>query len=979
MHRGQTYIIKDNNSSEELISLRGRTVSTSGYPSIQHSVSTLAYLYELSENCIRYFMKVSRQLRPLTQMSVHAITFLLILLPLFSISFSQSLQENMKNAYFTALEYKNASKPKAALPYFAQAYAFYNAMNDTIQAKFPWQVPFFINSNYGVCLIKCEEYQLSEGFLLNAITVYKNNNPPEKQSEILCTAYMYLIRAYNRQAKAAWVKYFASALGQCSDPFYKSNTLSIQSRLSLDASDYTEAGKYLKAYASLLHSLKNLDKRDTHLSLFYEARIDYMDAIQNKDGLLDAFHALDSLKSTWNVKAYPYSYIKVIHKLLVTAISYNLPWNEYLNASELFARNYEGNDTYTRLLIIQNRYLSLVAENKFAKAIAIIKHTLDKDNNGQIDIADWKAAALKENFIKIYEDRIDIEYQRLSQGVHRGSLDSLLLLFNKYLDLCNIYMKNRHQASSRLGYLNYSEKPFSQIKEILYQYYSMDSRQSALPLKSFWQYHERLRGYIYAYLVNHQHSINFSKLNQNQINRLSLLRDSIMHYQNKIKQSKKRYEAATYRFKLYNTIATIDSLLQNVSESKREYSVGRSTTLQDIMVYNKKHKLTTIQYSLSRHNLYIFTITEDTISLNVKHINKDTIAILLKKYKDMLKYQHYFALSKQELEQRLMDFQQLSYRLYGLFLAPVEDKLSSTRLRIIPDPLMTGIPFETFCLSQAENPSFTALDYAIYHYTFHYSTIKSRPIQPIPDVGLRRMLCIIPDYHENLKYNYLGSRIGEYTFLKEHTDADIWTHSKAQPEYILHHWEDYSIINFSGHASAEVDNLTSSYLLANSDSAGNSMIFMEDIQYNQLNAQLVILNACSTQDGEQHFTEGLLGLQRAFFLAGAESIISTMWPISDRESAAIITDTYRNLASGYPTDKALRKAKLTFLSQNTPVYSAPFYWAAQNLNGSIVNGDKLIEPQSDNFIYIIGGIIVLLLVFFRYYRKKRTNIISGTE
>ena len=56
---------------------------------------------------------------------------------------------------------------------------------------------------------------------------------------------------------------------------------------------------------------------------------------------------------------------------------------------------------------------------------------------------------------------------------------------------------------------------------------------------------------------------------------------------------------------------------------------------------------------------------------------------------------------------------------------------------------------------------------------------------------------------------------------------------------------------------------------------------------------LVALSACETGRGDIRTGEGVYGLRRAFQMAGVRTVISSLWPVSDRTTAEIFSDLYR--------------------------------------------------------------------------------------
>jgi CHAT domain-containing protein len=118
-------------------------------------------------------------------------------------------------------------------------------------------------------------------------------------------------------------------------------------------------------------------------------------------------------------------------------------------------------------------------------------------------------------------------------------------------------------------------------------------------------------------------------------------------------------------------------------------------------------------------------------------------------------------------------------------------------------------------------------------------------------------------------------------------------------------------------------------------------------------AELAVLSACETGLGAEAGGEGLLGLQRAFQVAGTRSVVAGLWTVDDRATRALMVDFYKNLWSKKLSRlEALRQAQLTMLREGikrglvkrgldlAPEQPAdeqrrppPFYWAAFVLSG----------------------------------------------
>ncbi len=93
---------------------------------------------------------------------------------------------------------------------------------------------------------------------------------------------------------------------------------------------------------------------------------------------------------------------------------------------------------------------------------------------------------------------------------------------------------------------------------------------------------------------------------------------------------------------------------------------------------------------------------------------------------------------------------------------------------------------------------------------------------------------------------------------------------------------------------------------------------------------LVTLSACETGVGDIKAGEGVFGLKRAFILAGARTVVLSLWSVPSRETTELMTEFYRLMATGRPKAAALRQAQRTMLKK----YPHPFYWGAFQLVGS---------------------------------------------
>jgi CHAT domain-containing protein len=91
-----------------------------------------------------------------------------------------------------------------------------------------------------------------------------------------------------------------------------------------------------------------------------------------------------------------------------------------------------------------------------------------------------------------------------------------------------------------------------------------------------------------------------------------------------------------------------------------------------------------------------------------------------------------------------------------------------------------------------------------------------------------------------------------------------------------------------------------------------------------LDTELAVLSACQTGLGDVQTGEGVFGLQRAFILAGAKTVVMSLWEVPDDATRALMEDFYRRLLDGEPRAAALQAAQQD-LRRTHP---EPYFWGA---------------------------------------------------
>jgi len=307
-------------------------------------------------------------------------------------------------------------------------------------------------------------------------------------------------------------------------------------------------------------------------------------------------------------------------------------------------------------------------------------------------------------------------------------------------------------------------------------------------------------------------------------------------------------------------------------------------------------------------------------------------------------------------------FAQSSHQLYNQLIQPLHDLIRGDNLLIIPDGMLHYLPFESLVtqpLTDANPARFHKLAYLLQEHTINYapsagylelSNQTAKGNSPKQFVGFAPGFSdlsasmakrdLYPDYErpltslplskkevkevgnlfesqgfwsfltsgDNKSDVYLGDSASEQTFkslpLQNHRYIHLATHayvSEAHPEK--------SGILFSAPQASEED----------------GTLHAAEIYNLQLNAHLVTLSACKTGIGTVAEGEGMMSLSRAFQYAGAENLLVSLWSVSDRTTARLMLDFYKQTHNNTKMPQALRQAKLAMIDNGQ--YAHPKYWA----------------------------------------------------
>ncbi|WP_456458467.1 CHAT domain-containing protein [Reichenbachiella sp.] len=322
-----------------------------------------------------------------------------------------------------------------------------------------------------------------------------------------------------------------------------------------------------------------------------------------------------------------------------------------------------------------------------------------------------------------------------------------------------------------------------------------------------------------------------------------------------------------------------------------------------------------------------------------------------------------------------------------LLKTPLDSLGKVERLQIIPDGILSYLPFEALLKTPASSDSYKSLDYLIRHYDISYKYSLDQVLMSDLRKGNKVVMSYLgyaPSYKksgnqvaqiseqtefrnslQNLNWNQFEvKQIGEQMNGKYYLSEDATETSFK--EFV----NQSNIIHLATHALIDdLDPMKSKFVFSQeNDSLNDGYLHTYELFDLKLNPELVVLSACNTGVGELKDGEGIMSLAYGFAYSGCTSIVSSLWPVDDKSTSELMSYFYEGLDQGMTKSKALRVAKLKMIDQSGAFSANPFYWGAFVLIG---NDDPLEDIIDRKVLFTAFFLLVFVTGFF--YVKKRNG------
>ncbi|MDZ7360467.1 MAG: CHAT domain-containing protein [candidate division KSB1 bacterium] len=486
-------------------------------------------------------------------------------------------------------------------------------------------------------------------------------------------------------------------------------------------------------------------------------------------------------------------------------------------------------------------------------------------------------------------------------------------------------------------------------------------------LEQAWHFAEKSRAGILLEALAEAKAKKFAGIPDSLLEKERRLRADLAFYEKSVLEEESKGKAAdstkvlSWQSRLFDLKREYETLLAQHEKNHPDYFnlkyQNRIATARELQEQLLDERTALVEYFVGQDSLYLFALTNN--HLDLKSASRDSL--LEHRVRE---------LRAAIVEQNYAQYLRTGHWLYQTLLDPIKHALDRQNLIMVPDGLLSHIPFETLLTDTVDSAGikdYRALPFVLKKHAISYAYSATllwemqKRRRGIVDRDYLAYAPIFPgglpsnsrsteflaaqrtvDSTRSLEMGFLPATRDEVQgvqdlFEKKAGFFERWFGNKTQ---VL--WErraneanlksspldSYRYVHFATHGLVnESKPQLSGLILAQNDSPEeDGILYLGEIYNLNLNADLAVLSACETGLGKLARGEGLIGLTRGFLYAGATNLLVSLWQVNDVSTANLMIAFYQNMLEGKSKAAALREAKLRMIEHEVK-YARPYYWA----------------------------------------------------
>ncbi len=357
-----------------------------------------------------------------------------------------------------------------------------------------------------------------------------------------------------------------------------------------------------------------------------------------------------------------------------------------------------------------------------------------------------------------------------------------------------------------------------------------------------------------------------------------------------------------------------------------------------------------LYYFFGDEDLYSFKIDQSNISWVKNRVGDD--------FKDELVQFIQLFESPSLINNDIQYFVSQSFKFNQLLGNDINEK--HRNLIIIPDGLLSFLPFEALMKEEINHSNFNKMPFWLKDHTISYNASLDFYQQNKTEISLENIYGVFPIYKNTDRY--LKSSEKEAEMIRDKFNAKIDQNENATKTNFLDHANQFDVLHLSAHASG------GSFSVPAYIEFIDDVLLLPELYAQSLETSLVVLSACETGVGKIIKGATPMSLARGFHFAGAKNILMTQWKVNDFATFNLMNHFYEDLQRNKSPAISIRKAKISYLDDKSinNLEKSPYYWAGFTYYGKPINGN-----QTDaNFKFLYIAILCVIILLFGFYASR---------
>ncbi len=749
-----------------------------------------------------------------------------------------------------------------------------------------------IDLKYSVIKALGINYWLTNNFSFAEHLLKDYHNNYAKQHKVWASSCNNLGLVYLQNSPTLAINYFLEGLNSYKLTKTDLTKISLNNNLALA---YKTTNKIDEALSTFETSLQFIDNNfnNTPIQAYVLNNISQLYS-EKKDLIKSVDFALKGNSILKKYYTKPHPEISSSDNLLA---SYYIHQKKYVEAEKHLCSAYENNTTAFGEKAVQNCLLFQKFNNIINKRLFVESMILEAELNEAIYYHKNPKLKRLKNALKVYQ-----------------IADSILYEIRK-----NTKLENDKIALNKATTQLYDNAIITALK--IYDFGTNKEHYFEIA----YNFTEKRKSSVLLDAINDSKSKKFAGIPDSILNKEIELKSMISFYElNKSQIPNANHELVT----LYNRNALLLKLIEKTYPKYFELKYQNSTI-----------KTKELQTKLSADQILI--------NYHISDINPNIICFIISKYKTEA-----IITPKDELfEKRLISLRNaVNYNDSKLLIKSINylnDKIFNFKIKknaqliIIPDPKLGNIPFEILTQkdTKKDTTSFVRINYIIRHHaiSYYYSSnlflLQFNEAKTYPNNAL---LCSPVNYQNGL-VSLPGAEKEIYnidsilTSQKNETQKLLFSDAtEGNLKHLLN--KKFKYVMISSHGIVDEMSPEKSEIFLNSDKKEDGNLYANEIYNLNIDTRLLLLPCCQTGLGKIIKGEGIMGLSRALIFSGVQTMILSLWNVSDTYSQDITKFFFTSLPLSHENMAiSLQKSKIKLLKNKES--ANPYFWAPYILIG----------------------------------------------